>query len=138
MSDTSDLDDWANEEFGAAELGDARLTRRLVTLARKLSLGPHCSFPQSFNGSELNAGSDPHVRGFLIHSLLALTPEGLPLGLIGMKIWIRRHEELGKKHLRAQRTVQQKESAKWLEGIEQLGVLKTHCPCTHVIGVSDR
>ncbi|WP_246291636.1 IS4 family transposase, partial [Paraburkholderia fynbosensis] len=37
-----------------------------------------------------------------------------------------------------QRTVQQKESAKWLEGIEQLGVLKTHCPCTHVIGVSDR
>ncbi|MGF6547076.1 hypothetical protein QFZ96_002147 [Paraburkholderia youngii] len=208
------IDDWASEEFGAAERGDARLTRRLVMLARRLSTSPHCSFPQSFNAScqrrlnsdprwvnftsaltasELKAayrffdnpqvdvdgvlgahigqtlcrmqqvpivlavqdttefnlshlrateslgyGSDPHVRGFPIHSLLALTPEGLPLSVIGLKTWIRRLEELGKKHLRGQRSVQEKESAKWLEGIEQLGILKTHCPHTQVIGVSDR
>ncbi|WP_236674060.1 transposase DNA-binding-containing protein [Paraburkholderia hospita] len=55
MPDTVDLDDWASEEFGAAELGDARLTRRLVALARRLSMGPHCSFPQSLNGAELKA-----------------------------------------------------------------------------------
>ncbi|MFP4896948.1 MULTISPECIES: IS4/Tn5 family transposase DNA-binding protein [Paraburkholderia] len=55
MSHTPDLDDWASEEFGAAELGDARLTRRLVMLARRLSTSPHCSFPQSFNASELKA-----------------------------------------------------------------------------------
>jgi hypothetical protein len=30
LSDADDLDDWASEEFGAAELGDARLTLRLV------------------------------------------------------------------------------------------------------------
>ncbi|MEX3816511.1 IS4 family transposase [Paraburkholderia sp. BR13439] len=162
-------------------------------LARRLSTSPHCSFPQSFNSSELKAayrffdnpqvdvdgvlgahigqtlcrmqqvqivlavqdttefnlshlrateglgyGSDPHVRGFLIHSLLALTSEGLPLSVIGPKTWIRRLEELGKKHLRGQRSVQEKERAKWLEGIEQLGILKTHCPHTQVIGVSDR
>ncbi|CAN7731536.1 IS4 family transposase [Paraburkholderia hospita] len=193
MPDTVDLDDWASEEFGAAELGDARLTRRLVTLARRLSMGPHCSFPQSLNGAELKAayrffdnshvdvdgvlgahigqtlrrmqrvpvvlavqdttefnlshlpateglgyGSDPHVRGFLIHSLLALTPEGLPLGVIGMKTWIRRPEEFGKKHLREQRPVREKESAKWLEGGEQLNALKPYCPGTHIVGVSDR
>ncbi|MGF6960518.1 hypothetical protein [Paraburkholderia youngii] len=45
---------------------------------------------------------------------------------------------MGKKHLRGQRSVQEKERAKWLEGIEQLGILKTHCPHTQVIGVSDR
>ncbi|WP_277043021.1 transposase DNA-binding-containing protein, partial [Caballeronia mineralivorans] len=28
MSDTGDLDDWASDEFGAAQLGDARLTQR--------------------------------------------------------------------------------------------------------------
>jgi hypothetical protein len=193
LSNTDDLTDWADEEFGAAELGDVRLTRRLVTLARRLSLGPHCSFPQSFNGPELKAayrffdnsqvdvdgvlgahigqtlgrmqqvpvvlaaqdttefnlshlrateglgcGSGPHVRGFLMHSLLALTPEGLPLGVVGMKTWIRRPEERGKKHLRGQRTVREKESAKWLEGCEQLAVLKAHCPHTHIVGVSDR
>jgi hypothetical protein len=40
VPDTDELDDWANEEFGAAELGDARLTQRLVALARRLSLSP--------------------------------------------------------------------------------------------------
>lgn len=193
MSNRDDHEDWANKEFGAAELGDARLTRRLVTLARRLSLGPHCSFPQSFNGCELKAayrffdnprvdvdgvlgahigqtlgrmqqvpvvlaaqdttefnlshlrateglgyGSDAHVRGFMMHSLLALTPEGLPLGVVGMKTWIRRPEEFGKKHLRGKRSVRDKESAKWLEGNEQLAALKTHCPDTHIVGVSDR
>ncbi|WP_246392611.1 hypothetical protein [Paraburkholderia youngii] len=55
-----------------------------------------------------------------------------------VQVRLRRLEELGKKHLRGQRSVQEKERAKWLEGIEQLGILKTHCPHTQVIGVSDR
>ncbi|MFM0069399.1 IS4 family transposase, partial [Paraburkholderia aspalathi] len=97
-----------------------------------------------FNLSHLRAteglgyGSDSHVRGFLMHSLLALTPEGLPLGVVGMKTWIRRPEEFGKKHLRGQRSVREKESVKWLEGNEQLAAFKARCPRTHVVGVSDR
>jgi hypothetical protein len=55
LSDTDDLDDWTSEEFGAAELCDACLTQRLVALARRLSLSPQCSFPQSLNGPELKA-----------------------------------------------------------------------------------
>ncbi|MGO4157234.1 IS4/Tn5 family transposase DNA-binding protein, partial [Cupriavidus sp. YAF13] len=37
MPSTSDSDDWAIDEFGAAELGDARRTQRLVALARRLA-----------------------------------------------------------------------------------------------------
>ena len=127
--------DWANEEFGAADLGDVRRRNRLVALARRLAQRPQCSFPQALSGPELKAayrffdnaavdtdgvlathigrtlgrmGACPvvlvaedstefnlshlpatqglgyvsstfPVRGFLMHSLLAVSPEGLPL-----------------------------------------------------------
>jgi hypothetical protein len=193
LSDADDLDDWASEEFGAAELGDARLTLRLVALARRLSHSPQCSFPQLLNGPELKAAyrffDNPQVdtngvlgshigqtlsrmqqvrvvlaaqdttefnlthlsatrgmgygtcgnqRGFLMHSLLAVTPDGLPLGVLGMKTWVRQQEEFGKRHQRKQRTIREKESVKWLEGSEQLAALKAHCPNTRIVGMSDR
>jgi hypothetical protein len=47
--------DWVIEEFGAADLGDARRTARLVTLARQLACSPHCSFPQSLSQAQLKA-----------------------------------------------------------------------------------
>lgn len=146
--------DWAMEEFGSADLGDARRSRRLVELARRLSKSPQCSFPQAPTDAELKAAyrffdnpaidTDgilaPHIgrtlermaplpvvlvaadttefnlshlpgtqglgylssplalRGFLMHSLLAVSPEGLPLGVLGLKTWIRPPEQMGKKH----------------------------------------
>ena len=36
---------WAEEEFGGAALGDARLTKRLVRLADDLSANPAKSIP---------------------------------------------------------------------------------------------
>ncbi|MFM0642629.1 transposase DNA-binding-containing protein [Paraburkholderia metrosideri] len=50
-----DQDDWADIEFGAANLGDARLTSRLVALARRLASTPDCSFPRSMDAAELKA-----------------------------------------------------------------------------------
>src|SRR5258708_2680308 len=47
--------DWADTEFGAANLGDARLTSRLVALARRLASSPDCSFPRSLDAAELKA-----------------------------------------------------------------------------------
>jgi hypothetical protein len=193
LSDTGDLDDWASDEFGAAQLGDARLTQRLIALARQLSQAPQCSFPQSLDGAKLKAGYrffdnpkvdtdgvlSPHIgqtlgrmgqvpvvlavqdttefnlshlpateglgygtghnlRGFMMHSMLAVTPEGLPLGVLGMKTWTRAPDEFGKGKLRKQRTIRDKESVKWLEGLEHLSALKARCPDTHIVGVCDR
>ncbi|WP_234487191.1 IS4/Tn5 family transposase DNA-binding protein [Paraburkholderia aspalathi] len=55
MSAKGESDDWASEEFGTAALGDARLTQRLVALARRLAQSPQCSFPQSLDGAQLKA-----------------------------------------------------------------------------------
>jgi len=50
-----DTEDWASEEFAAANLGDARLSYRLVALARQLSTSPHTSLPQALSPAELKA-----------------------------------------------------------------------------------
>jgi hypothetical protein len=193
LARAGDIEDWANDEFGAAKLGDARLTSRLVSLARQLSRCPQTSFPQSLDAAQLkgayrffdNAKVDPegvlaphvaqtltrmeqvplvlaiqdttefnlthlrsteglgyiaheYLRGFLMHSLLAVTPEGLPLGVLGMKTWVRPIEQLGKKRLRKSKAIGTKESVKWLEGIEHLATLKSYCSDTHIVGISDR
>jgi len=47
---------WAQQEFGSAELGDARRTARLVELARQLSERPEASLPQALeDGASLKA-----------------------------------------------------------------------------------
>lgn len=82
--------------------------------------------------------SDEDVRGFFMHSMLAVSPEGLPLGVLGLKIWARDIEQLGKRHLRRQRPIAEKESYKWLEGVQHLNMLKAHCPANQLVGVCDR
>ena len=190
---TDDWDDWADAEFGAANLGDARLTSRLVALARRLASTPDCSFPRSLDAAELKAAyrffdndqvdTDgvlaPHIdqtlrrmiqvpvvlavqdttefnlthleateglgygtgnmsRGFMLHSLLAVTPEGLPLGVLGMKTWVRADAQLGKKDRCRKQAYEDKESVKWREGLEHLTALKARCPGPRLVGVGDR
>lgn len=53
---SGDEEDWAQAEFGAAELGDARRTARLVQLARQLGERPEASLPQALeDGAALKA-----------------------------------------------------------------------------------
>lgn len=191
--ETDEQIDWALNEFGGAELGDARRTARLVALARQLAKSSNQSFPQALSSAELKAayrffdndevdtdgiltthigqtlarmssipvalaiqdttefnlshlpattglgyGSGGVVRGYMMHSMLAVTPEGLPLGVLGMKTWVRNDNELGKKVTRKARQIHQKESYKWLEGIQHLDTLSELCPQTQLVSVCDR
>lgn len=185
--------DWAANEFGEADLGDARRTARLVALARQLAKSSNLSFPQALSSAELKAayrffdndevdtdgiltahigqtlartssipvvlaiqdttefnlshlpatsglgyGSGGVVRGYMMHSMLAVTPEGLPLGVLGMKTWVRNDDELGKKVTRKSRPIHRKESYKWLEGVQHLDTLSKLCPQTQFVSVCDR
>jgi hypothetical protein len=191
--DSDEQIDWAVNEFGAAELGDARRTARLVDLARQLATTPHFSFPQALSSAELKAayrffdndevdtdgilrphidqtlarmvsvpvvlavqdttefnlshlpattglgyGSNSRVRGYLMHSMLAVTPEGLPLGVMGMKTWVRDDADFGKKSKRKSLPTHEKESYKWMEGLQHMDMLSAHCPQTQLVAVCDR
>lgn len=61
----------------------------------------------------------PNSKGLLLHSTLAITPEGVPLGLLTQKYWTRAPEERGKKQRRKDLPIEEKESYRWLEAMEE-------------------
>jgi hypothetical protein len=58
-----------------------------------------------------------HLRGFLAHTTLAVNGEGLPLGIVAQKVWVRPVEEAGSRHKRHTTPFAEKESYKWVEGV---------------------
>jgi len=61
----------------------------------------------------------PNSKGLLLHSTLAVTPGGVPLGLLTQKYWTRAPEERGKKNKRKDLPIEEKESYRWLEAMEK-------------------
>jgi hypothetical protein len=74
------------------------------------------------------------LRGFFLHSTLAVSTDGLPLGLLGGHLWARPAAELGKKHTRRTRATDQKESARWLDAERRLWAMTPQ----EVVTVADR
>lgn len=60
-----------------------------------------------------------HTQGLMFHSALAVSPQGLPLGILQQHCWARGHE-IGIKHQRKKRKVEDKESAKWLNTLQDI------------------
>jgi hypothetical protein len=56
-------------------------------------------------------------RGILLHSSIGVSNQGIPLGLLHQQIWTRPVEELGKAIERKSKRIEDKESNKWLRGI---------------------
>jgi len=185
---------WAEEEFGEANLKDARRTARLVELATTFAERPGQSLPEACaDGAQLKAAyrffanedvepaallashvaatrrrvaaervvlavqdttsldytshpattglgvlNDAKHRGFLVHTTLAMTPERVPLGLLAQEVWTRDAAGLGKRATRKQRATAEKESRKWLAGLEAVKAARACCPATRFISVGDR
>ena len=55
-----------------------------------------------------------YQRGFLVHSALALTTQGVPLGLLHQQSWVRDPGTFGSAQKRRERAFEDKESSKWL------------------------
>jgi len=59
----------------------------------------------------------PKHQGLKVHSALAATTDGVPLGLVDQAVWTRDPTTLGKKHQRAKRATAEKESQRWLTAL---------------------
>ncbi len=60
------------------------------------------------------------LSGFVMHTTLALTAEGLPLGVLANEIWVRPDEDDGlSKAERQKRPIEEKESYKWLKALRE-------------------
>ncbi|MCB9109070.1 MAG: IS4 family transposase [Anaerolineales bacterium] len=67
----------------------------------------------------LGALDHPSYQGFFTHTTLAVTPEGLPLGLLAQESWVRDKPQPDQEPARAARPIEQKESYKWFKGLDQ-------------------
>ena len=83
-------------------------------------------------------GTDPNLRGMLVHTTLAITPKRVPLGIIHQQSWERPIEEYGKKHHRHKKDIKDKESQKWLNSFEATEQVQKHSPATLLINIGDR
>jgi hypothetical protein len=91
----------------------------------------------NFNHHPATAGlgplDNPAVQGFFAHSTLAVTTDGLPLGLLAQQVWVRaKTEETPTKD----RPIAQKESYKWLRALAES--CQDISPAVHIVQVSDQ
>lgn len=76
----------------------------------------------------------PKVIGLLLHSTLAITPGGQPLGFLHNAVRARR----GVTVHRHQRKLAEKESYKWVESLAACQELAPRCPKTLLVNIADR
>jgi hypothetical protein len=76
--------------------------------------------------------------GFLCHASLALSGEGLCLGVLDAQMWSRPPGGGSVNAQRKQKPIEQKESYRWIKGYERACELADRLPATTVISVADR
>jgi hypothetical protein len=93
--------------------------------------------PTSGRGAQdLGPLANPGTRGLFLHSTLAVTADGLPLGIAHQEVWTRDDDEPPSRPARYRTPIEGKESAKWLRGTQQ--ALSRLAPHQHGIVVADR
>lgn len=95
-----------------------------------------------YSGHRHSEGLGPlHQKGgwgLLCHATLAFTPEGAPLGVLGMRVWARDPDQPGRKRTRHSRPIEDKESHKWIDGMQALARLREELPEARLVSVADR
>jgi len=78
-------------------------------------------------------------EALLMHSVLAVRPDGHILGMLDNQVWARPPEEFGKAKDRKSRPIEEKESSKWLRGMVRAAALRDRfSPGTRLLHVCDR
>jgi len=92
----------------------------------------------AFDSSSEGLGYLDHGRGkgLMSHNILATDATGRPLGLLSQRIWARDKNEMGKAKDRQQKPIADKESYRWIQGVEDCEKLLSDCK--KIITVADR
>ncbi|MCY0882124.1 MAG: transposase DNA-binding-containing protein [Firmicutes bacterium] len=83
-----------------------------VLIAQDTSYFNYTSHPATQGLGPVEREND---RGLLVHSALAMTDQGVPLGIAAQKIWTRNPDDFGKSRRRQHRPFAEKESARWVD-----------------------
>jgi hypothetical protein len=79
----------------------------------------------------------PHRFGLYDHTSLAVTPQGVCLGIVAEEQFDRYPDSLGKTDERVNWPIEDKESFRWLTGFRLASQLVEECPQTQIVSVAD-
>jgi hypothetical protein len=97
----------------------------------------YCTHPATENLGLIGFRENGGI-GLIVHNTMAFNVDGTPLGVIDVQCWARDPEEFGKKHLRKQYAIEQKESYKWLKSFKSTEKAQRRCAETKLVSVGDR
>jgi hypothetical protein len=132
-------DDLAPEAIRAAhQQATLQRVRRapLVLALQDTTALNYSTHPQTAGLGPLGSHS-PKTIGLLLHSTLAVTPGGQPLGFLHSAVRARTRARTTARQRRRQ-PVAQKESRKWLDSLSACQQLAAQCPDTTLVNVADR
>jgi Domain of unknown function (DUF4338)/Transposase Tn5 dimerisation domain/Transposase DNA-binding len=77
-------------------------------------------------------------RGLFLHSLLAYRSDGVPLGVLDAQCWGRCTTPSTDKRTRNAKSLDEKESARWLKALTAAGSAASRLPRTEIVVLTDR
>jgi hypothetical protein len=78
------------------------------------------------------------IIGLLLHSTLAVTPSGQPLGLLHTAVRARDPKAVGAARQRHRKPTAEKETQKWIDSLSACQAVAAQCPRTLVVNITDR
>ena len=117
---------------------EARVSKEAIVLAVQDSTSLDYTTHRATEGLGAIGAWAQGPQGLHLHSTLAFSVQGTPLGFLDVQCWARDPEAFGKKQLRHQLPIEEKESYKWLKSYRALAAVQARCPHTTLVSVGDR
>lgn len=112
--------------------------------AHKVVLAPQDTTTLDYSSHPMTDGLGPvnttedESLGLILHDTLAFSEDGIPLGILDAQCWARDPGDQGKRYRRRQRSLEEKESMKWLRSFRRVAEIQKLCPQTLLVSIGDR
>jgi len=113
-----------------------RVEKEPVILAIQDTTSLDFSGHDSLELGPTGGGKGSSGNGLFVHSTIAVSEGGVPLGLLHQSDWVRDRKKTGSRHRRRELPIEEKESFCWIAARRAVGELIP--PTTRVIHVADR
>ncbi len=133
--DKTTMDTLLQPHYRATE---ARLRTETVVLAVQDTTSLNYSTHAATDGLGPISKTVDGAQGLHLHSTLAFSAEGTPLGFLDVQCWARDPTDFGKKVKRHRLPIEEKESVKWLKSLRAVAAVQARCPGTTLVSVGDR
>ncbi|MGA9992920.1 MAG: IS4 family transposase [Thiobacillaceae bacterium] len=117
---------------------EARLAKEAVVLAVQDTTSLNYTTHAATEGLGPIGSWPKGPQGLHLHSTLAFSTTGTPLGLVDVQCWSRDVESFGKKAKRHSLPIEEKESYKWIVSYRAVASIQKRCRKTMLVSVGDR